>query len=227
MAGAMSLTLYLAVLVISVTSVALGLDWLAAPPPPPGQIPVQVTRVRTPPSVPVSPPVRKAVANDPAASASASSPDVVDPVTKPVAAALPAASTPPATAAADVAPVSNVGSGVADGGAEAAGKLTTADSAPPAAKAPRCDVRACEAAYRSFRAEDCTWQPFEGPRRFCDKGNPPPEASPVAAGHPAAAQAEARAPACNIRACERAYDSFDPADCTWQPYQGPRRFCEK
>ena len=33
--------------------------------------------------------------------------------------------------------------------------------------------------------------------------------------------------ACNFRACARAYRSFRPADCTFQPYSGPRRLCEK
>jgi membrane peptidoglycan carboxypeptidase len=32
---------------------------------------------------------------------------------------------------------------------------------------------------------------------------------------------------CNFRACTRAYRSFRPADCTFQPYGGPRRLCEK
>jgi hypothetical protein len=35
----------------------------------------------------------------------------------------------------------------------------------------RCDVAACSAAYRSFRASDCTFQPYEGPRQLCE--NPP------------------------------------------------------
>ena len=33
----------------------------------------------------------------------------------------------------------------------------------------RCDVQACSSAYQSFRAADCTYQPFEGPRRVCEK----------------------------------------------------------
>ena len=33
----------------------------------------------------------------------------------------------------------------------------------------RCDVQACANAYRSFRASDCSYQPFEGSRRFCLK----------------------------------------------------------
>jgi len=33
----------------------------------------------------------------------------------------------------------------------------------------RCDVQACASAYKSFRASDCTYQPFEGARRVCGK----------------------------------------------------------
>ncbi|MCA1440931.1 PBP1A family penicillin-binding protein [Ensifer sp. IC4062] len=32
---------------------------------------------------------------------------------------------------------------------------------------------------------------------------------------------------CNVHACARAYRSFRPYDCTFQPYTGPRRLCEK
>ena len=38
-----------------------------------------------------------------------------------------------------------------------------------------------------------------------------------------------RAPAprgyCNYRACSYRYRSFDPGSCTYQPYNGPRRYC--
>lgn len=34
---------------------------------------------------------------------------------------------------------------------------------------PGCNVTACEAAYRSFRASDCTYQPNNGPRRLCKR----------------------------------------------------------
>lgn len=54
--------------------------------------------------------------------------------------------------------------------------LDVADSTPAPAPAPKkaapaanCNVAACEAAYRSFRAEDCTYQPFDGGRRLCTK----------------------------------------------------------
>jgi len=53
-----------------------------------------------------------------------------------------------------------------------------------------CDIEACMRAYRSFRATDCTYQPYEGPRRACvtpyeaQRGaprTPPPRSRDVAA----------------------------------------------
>lgn len=32
-----------------------------------------------------------------------------------------------------------------------------------------CNVAACTAAYRSFTASDCTYQPSEGPRKLCTR----------------------------------------------------------
>ncbi len=34
---------------------------------------------------------------------------------------------------------------------------------------PQCNYRACAKAYRSFRASDCSYQPYRGPRKICDK----------------------------------------------------------
>ncbi len=45
-----------------------------------------------------------------------------------------------------------------------------------------CNVDACSAAYRSFRESDCTYQPFEGPRRICEAT--PDDASAQAAAAP-------------------------------------------
>ena len=35
------------------------------------------------------------------------------------------------------------------------------------------------------------------------------------------------APLCDVDACERAYHTFTPADCTYKPSYGPRRLCTK
>jgi hypothetical protein len=85
--------------------------------------------------------------------------------------------------------------------------------------APLCDVDACERAYRSFTAADCTYQPSFGERRVCTKGRRP--TAQMASG-------EARAQAsCNVTACASAYSSFDAATCTYQSYYGGRRLCTK
>lgn len=33
----------------------------------------------------------------------------------------------------------------------------------------RCNYRVCASAYRSFRSSDCTFQPYRGPRRICER----------------------------------------------------------
>lgn len=83
---------------------------------------------------------------------------------------------------------------------------------------PQCDVDACAAAYRTFRASDCTYNSNSG-RRLCTKGTA--EADGTNAGAlPVAAN-------CHIRACSESYSTFNPTDCSYQPLEGPRRRCEK
>jgi membrane peptidoglycan carboxypeptidase len=54
-------------------------------------------------------------------------------------------------------------------------ELAGAAQAQPVAQAPvqpqvaQCNIRRCAMAYRSFRAEDCTFQPYEGPREICTR----------------------------------------------------------
>jgi hypothetical protein len=96
---------------------------------------------------------------------------------------------------------------------------------PVAAATPRpvdaCNYEACADAYRSFRADDCTYQPYDGPRRRCDK-------DVVTADSTVGGPAPATPVPCNVAACDRYYRSFDPSDCTYQPYGGgPRRLCDR
>jgi len=100
-----------------------------------------------------------------------------------------------------------------------------AASAAPSPVPPQCDVNACASAYGSFRASDCTWQPYEGPRRLCTKGAAA-DVSPDASTANARADDNAVA-RCHYRTCAEHYSSFNPADCTYQPLDGPRRRCEK
>jgi hypothetical protein len=96
-----------------------------------------------------------------------------------------------------------------------------------ASAADHCDVAACETAYHSFRATDCTYQPTDGPRRLCSKGAPAAVAAEAAAPEARTDGNAAQGAACNADACAAAYGSFNPADCTYQPYDGPRRLCTK
>jgi hypothetical protein len=56
--------------------------------------------------------------------------------------------------------------------------------------------------------------------------SPPPPAAPVAAATPVASATSQPANACNIAACAAAYRSFRESDCTYQPFEGPRKYCE-
>jgi hypothetical protein len=229
---AKSLVFYGVLLLVAGSSVVYGLDWTAAPLPPMTETAASVAAAKRAAHLP-QPAVQVAKAAD------TLSPE------RPLAPA-PMTSTAPAAAAVNAAP-GNDGTPVIMA-PEPAAAQTDAQ--------PKCDVAACSAAYHSFRAADCSWQPFEGPRRFCDKGQPaattaaaaPAAATPgsIAAAEIAAANAANAAsklgkpivlggpnpnnPAnlkCNVEACKQAYFTFNPLDCTYQPSEGPRKFCDK
>jgi outer membrane biosynthesis protein TonB len=113
----------------------------------------------------------------------------------------------------------------------------------------QCNVAACQRAYRSFRAADCTYQPDEGgARRFCDRqGGNATAARPsqqrsanrqqtngqddAKDSRQETAQRTERAATsggnakCNASACQH-FSSFRASDCTYQPFGGgPRRVC--
>jgi len=106
-------------------------------------------------------------------------------------------------------------------------------NAPPASPAAqqvsaKCDVTACAAAYRSFRASDCTYEPRAGVRELCTKGVVSDQAAAEAALNAHAdAGGTQTSNKCNVAACAQAYVSFNRADCTYQPLEGPRRLCTK
>jgi hypothetical protein len=133
----MRLAVYGAVLVITLGSVLLGLDWLSAPMPP--MVDTEAG-LHAPPAVrPPPPPV---IATPVAPNAPIGAPIVPPGMVAPAAPSAPAATT------------------------------AQAPPAPPiAAPEPQvqCNVDACTAAYRSFRASDCTYMPSAGQRKLCTK----------------------------------------------------------
>ncbi len=74
----------------------------------------------------------------------------------------------------------------ADAAADTGNRQDGSAQAVAAASSPHCDISACDAAYRSFRASDCTYQPYDGPRQLCTKSggtavassSPPPRREP-------------------------------------------------
>lgn len=231
----MSFILYVVVLVVSVTSVMMGLDWLSTPPPP---VPKSVQTVKAP-AKPAPQPVKETASVRTEAAKSESKQEgatigAADPATvaKVDAVKQPdGATVAPETAGS--APAGAADNAQTNGPDSTLGIVTNeGDVSGTAAQAnaplPRCDVQACTARYRSFTASDCTYQPFDGPRRLCTVGNPPSQASGTATSvQTSDANRQPATSSCNYDACGDAYISFDPATCTWQPFEGPRRPCTK
>jgi hypothetical protein len=216
--GAKTFFFYCSVLLIAGSSVVFGLDWAEAPLPPMPETEATVQAARLAAKFP--PPVVRVAKVEPKPApvkvVVPAPPKVQGPNQKQIAAVNPARQPVPnaATTPPIMVPEQTPGQ----------------SSAPDASEQAKCDVAACSAAYRSFRTSDCTWQPFEGPRRFCDKGNPPQD---VATATPADQTADANidqpvvSNKCDVAACKRAYFTFTPEDCTYQPSDGPRRLCTK
>jgi hypothetical protein len=207
----MSLFLYLAVLLVSLSSVLFGLGWLSTPEPHYATPPAQVVS-----HAPAAMPDKRAelspvVPVQPAASPNAKPAVAVAPAAAPAPQAVAKTSAEP-----EVTPQ-------AAPSADQANATPGTEVAAPAPAPPACDIAACERAYHTFTASDCTYQPSHGDRRLCTKGKPPRKA---ATADDARAQA-ALSQACNVARCEAAYRSFDPSDCTYQPSYGPRRLCSK
>jgi len=202
-----SYVFYATLTLIVAGSVAFGLDWVSAPLPPMPETEASVQAAKLAANVPPPRPLRVASA---------------------VRSVYPARPLPQSANAGTTAMVE-----------PQIGQPAPGPAAPVAAAAaaqPKCDIAACSAAYHSFRAIDCTWQPFDGPRRFCDKGQPPPqtEASAtttpggaIAAPEAAAAATPQSPPNCHVDACKQAYFTFNASDCTYQPSNGPRKLCTK
>jgi hypothetical protein len=95
------------------------------------------------------------------------------------------------------------------------------------ARSDKCDVTACTEAYRSFRASDCTYQAEQGERRLCTKGVISDQATAEAVLNAHADAGTTASTQCNVDACAHAYISFNRADCTYQPTEGPRRLCAR
>jgi penicillin-binding protein 1A len=130
-----------------------------------------------------------------------------------------ASSKQPAAEASPQQPAADPSANAAMSSAQASGRQ--------AAGAPRCDYEACARTYHSFRASDCTYQPFSrAPRRLCEE-NPSQQSAATPFEQNSSAQSLSGQlfgkEQCNIDVCARFYSSFDPSDCTYRPFGGGRR----
>jgi BA14K-like protein len=173
----MQFLVYLTVLMVSVSTVLLEVHWLTSPPPQPkaaiqaASAPVPVPKAEGPsaalsPIYPkksdTPPPAESNSVQASASNMSARAPETANPVAS---TQQPARETALKVESPQKSPVETTG--VAAREDDARQIATGAINAPN--RDNRCDVQACSSAYRSFRASDCTYQPFEGSRRVCEK----------------------------------------------------------
>jgi len=178
---------YFLVLVITVAGAALGLDALTAPPPELKQKIAAGSNSPKPRQIPIDRPQTQAAdtSGQAATPVQPAAPAVADaqPATSPAAA--PVVSSPATTADANPPSASTGESAVqATAVAQPPQPVAAAEAAPaPAntaaanaslamtasAPAATCNVQLCAATYRSFRESDCTYQPFQGERRLCER----------------------------------------------------------
>lgn len=94
-------------------------------------------------------------------------------------------------------------------------------------------VEACSNRYRSYRAEDNTYQPYDGgPRRLCGLRNDGAETA-NATGDQSYATADVMDDSRNVNSilpahanwCSSRYRSYDPATNSYQSFSGSRKPC--
>ena len=189
----MQFLVYLTVLMVSISTVLLEVHWLTSPAPQPRPA-VQAANVAPPPrqvegpTVALSPVYPKPAETTPAVPASTPQPQQPQ-QPQPQQAQAPSGTTAAPVAAANPEPqkpaaeTTGVAARTEDNNRETATKTASRADASQAAdnrESPsataqatasnnHCDVQACSSAYQSFRASDCTYQPFGGPRRVCEK----------------------------------------------------------
>jgi hypothetical protein len=154
------------------------------------------------PTAPAAPAAAQAQASEPAPA-----PSTVATIAAPVSAAPPVAPAPTVTPAPLAAAPSTAGVASTDFKREFTTDVKPAAAATPALAVStnnKCDVAHCSAAYQSFRASDCTFQPLEGPRKVCDRA-PDTTQRAAAPARDARVETAARRPGrdAELRAVER------------------------
>ena len=178
----MQFLVYLTVLMVSVSTVLLEVHWLTSPPPQPkSAVRTAAALVPVPraegPNAELSPvyPIKTAPKPDDPQLAE-SKPAESKPVESKAVESKAAAETTGVAARTEIAARAEEGRGTPADVTNGTSKDRTGTAVEPqavqgesTASNNRCDIQSCSSAYKSFRASDCTYQPFDGPRRFCAK----------------------------------------------------------
>ena len=179
----MQFLVYLTVLMVSISTVLLEVHWLTSPPPQPKPAVHAAAATVAPPKVegpdaalsPVYP--KKTDASQPANAGSQPSSQQKATAAPPVPAATnselaqkqlvetksekPPGQKPPIETTGLAPRVEETQSSVPASAPAAQPQATASNN--------HCAIQACSSAYKSFRASDCTYQPYEGERRLCEK----------------------------------------------------------
>ena len=194
---------YIAVVLVAVCGILLELDWLTKPKTE-TKTPIQTAGTVVPsltprvvakaegPNADLSPVYPKTEAAAPVQQAEAVFSPVQPPV-QPFGQNTPSLTTPAAAETTGAAPAAAATTRPPETAAAVTVTVQPASTAQPVSTAAKnqCDVQGCTAAYKSFRASDCTFQPLDGARQICAK---PPQASQRVASEPRAPSAETRKP---------------------------------
>lgn len=90
----------------------------------------------------------------------------------------------------------------------------------------------CQSRYNSYRVDDNTYQPYNGPRRSCESPHMAENTAPDTARAETIAYSAAserplvRTGNAHMTWCLDRYRSYRAEDNSYQPYNGPRRACE-
>jgi hypothetical protein len=90
----------------------------------------------------------------------------------------------------------------------------------------------CQSRYNSYRIDDNTYQPYNGPRRSCESPHMAENTAPdTARAETIAYSAASERPLvhtgnAHMTWCLERYRSYRAEDNSYQPYNGPRRVCE-
>jgi hypothetical protein len=190
----MPFLIYITLLAVSVSTILLELHWLTSPPPqskpaihaastslPAARAKAEGPNAELNPIYPKKSDVPRSVGSvtgapqsgEPAVQA-AESVSAATETTAKVEPARPAAETIGAAPAPEGATQSTVSSATFTSNSTDTPRTAPVTNAPAARSASvatknQCDVQGCSTAYKSFQASDCTYQPFQGPRRLCEK----------------------------------------------------------